>query len=299
MIWSPDGTVPAKARNVRFVLCFILAVCATIVRGETNSSATAEFPFEYREGLLWVQIRVPERQEPLRFLLDSGAEVSVINLDTAKRLGLSLAPKVSVRGVHTSMTGYWPQTLSAIANGVTLPSSVLALDLSKLSRSCEQSVDGLIGADFFRDRIVQIDFAARKIRLLSADEICPSSDSLPLEVRHCGMRVQASVNGGKPQWMRVDTGCATPLQWVTSSVRPDLCSTKLAIGLIELNIPQRRTSVELGGQTFRDVATGIHRTAIFPGEAGLLGNGLLSRFSRVTIDAKAGRLILEKAPTPQ
>jgi hypothetical protein len=67
----------------------------------------------------------------------------------------------------------------------------------------------------------------------------------------------------------------------------------VAIALTKLNIPQSRTTVDFGGHTFRDVPTGIHRTAIFPGEAGLLGNGLLSNFSRVTIDAKTGRLILE------
>lgn len=271
-----------------FVL--LISVALSPARGETP---VAEFPFEYREGLLWVQVRVRDRQEPLHFLLDSGAEVSVINLDTAKRLGLSLAPKVRVRGVHTSMTGYWPQPLSASANNVVLPSRLLALDLSKLSRACERSVDGLIGADFFRDRIVQIDFSAQKVRLLNSNEVRLSSASLPLEVRSCGMRVEASINGGKRQWLRLDTGCATPLQWVASMVRPEKCSGKVAIGLAKLNIPQKRTKVSLGGHTFPDVPTGIHQTAIFPGEAGLLGNGLLARFSVVTIDAKSGHLILD------
>ena len=174
---------------VRALLCFVLVMSVVLARGETP---IVEFPFEYREGLLWVQVRIAERQEPLWFLLDSGAEVSVVNLDTAKRLGLTLGPKVSVRGVHTSMRGYWPQTLSATANDVVLPSSFLALDLSKLSRACERSVDGLIGADFFRDRIVQIDFAAQKVRLLNSAETCAAANSLPLEVRSCGMRVKAS-----------------------------------------------------------------------------------------------------------
>ena len=48
----------------------------------------------------------------------------------------------------------------------------------------------------------------------------------------------------------------------------------------------------IGGYAFEKVPTGLHETAIFPGEAGLLGNALLSRFSTVTIDAKAGRVIL-------
>jgi hypothetical protein len=40
------------------------------------------------------------------------------------------------------------------------------------------------------------------------------------------------------------------------------------------------------------VPTGLHRDAIFDGEVGLPGNGLLSRFKTVTLDATSARLIL-------
>ena len=100
----------------------------------------------------------------------------------------------------------------------------------------------------------------------------------------------ASVNGSKPQRLRVDTGCATALQWVTTKVQPQQCTSKVAIGLAQLDIPQTQTTVNLAGRTFNDVPTGLHRTAIFDGEKGLLGNGLLSRFETVTIDSRAGRI---------
>ena len=278
---------------MRWLLCIILAVQAAVSRGEAATSPT-EFPFEYREGLLWVQVQLVESREPLRFLLDSGAEVSAVNLDTARRLGLSLGERVNVSSVQTTMTGYWPQKLAANASGVTLPSDFLALDLSKLSSACEQSVDGLIGADFFKGKIVQIDFGAQKIRLLNASDVASKTESSRLEIRRCGLCVKVSVNGGKPQRLRVDTGCATALQWVTSKVQPERCTTKVAIGLAELNIPQTQTTVSLAGRTFHDVPTGLHRKAIFPGESGLLGNGLLAQFGVLTIDAKSGRLILER-----
>jgi hypothetical protein len=71
----------------------------------------------------------------------------------------------------------------------------------------------------------------------------------------------------------------------------------MAVGLAEISIPQTMTFVRLGQQQFKDIPTGVHQSAIFPGEAGLLGNGLLSRFSTITIDGKAGRLILgERRP---
>jgi hypothetical protein len=48
--------------------------------------------------------------------------------------------------------------LQAVAGGIVLPKSVLAIDLRALSHRCDQRVDGILGVDFFRGRIVQIDF---------------------------------------------------------------------------------------------------------------------------------------------
>jgi hypothetical protein len=67
---------------------------------------------------------------------------------------------------------------------------------------------------------------------------------------------------------------------------------KIAIGLAKLSIPQTTTNVRLGRHVFADVPTGLHASPIFGREAGLLGNGLLSRFSAITIDAKNARLVL-------
>jgi hypothetical protein len=253
-------------------------------------ASAREFPFEYRDDLLWVAVQVSKSAAPLQFLLDTGAEVSVINLDTARRLGLRLGHRVKVSSVQTTMTGYWPQKLSATAGNVILPSNFLALDLSRLSAACTQAVDGLIGADFFKGRIVQIDFGAGKIRLLQSHSAAPDVPVAPLEIRRCGLCVMAGIDGSKSQRLRLDTGCATALQWVTSQVPLERCSRKIAVGLAQLDIPQTTTTVSVAGHTFRDVPTGLHRDAIFEGEAGLLGNGLLARFETVTIDSRARRL---------
>ncbi len=278
---------------MRWLLCVILAVQVAVVRGETSPSASTEFPFEYREGLLWIKVNISQSEKSLNFLVDTGAGVSVINLNTAKRLGLKPGRQVKVRGVETTLTGYWQQQISATVGEVKLPEDYLAVDLERLSRSCETPVDGLIGADFFRGRVVQIDFESQKIRLLKPDALDKSADVVPLQMRSCGMCVPIGVNGRANQWMRLDTGCATALQWVTSEV-PKQCTRQIAIGLADISIPQARTKVNLGSNKFSDVPTGLHEKAIFAGEAGLLGNGLLSQFARVTIDAKAGRVILEK-----
>ena len=278
---------------MRLLLCFVLVTVAAVARGETAKNVLAEFRFQFREGLLWVEVTVPQSKAPLNFLVDTGAGVSVINLSTAERIGLKLGREVLVHSVHTNLTGYWQERMTAKVGDVKLPRSYLAVDLGKLSSSCERPVDGLIGADFFRGRVVQIDFEAEKIRVLKPAKDGKPEVSIPLQFRPCGMCVPIRVNCHEQQWVRLDTGCATALQWVTSDV-PEERGRKMAIGLAELSIPQTATTVALGEHEFGNVPTGLHETAIFPGESGLLGNGLLSRFSTVTIDAKAGRLILER-----
>jgi hypothetical protein len=283
---------------VRCRVFALLLFVAAIFELQAAPIILAEFPFQYREGLLWIEVKIPKSEKPLNFLLDTGAGVSVINLNTAKRIGLKLGQQVNVHGVETMLTGYWQQEMSAKVGDVPLPGEYLAVDLERLSSSCQWPVDGLVGADFFRGRVVQIDFDAQRIRLLKSDKSEKSGDSLPLQLRPCGMRVSISVNDHPRQWVRLDTGCATALQWVTSDV-PDQCTRQIAIGLAEISIPQAKTSVTIGKNEFENVPTGLHEKAIFPGEAGLLGNGLISRFSRITIDAKEGRLLLEKRPLTQ
>ena len=275
---------------MRWLLCLMVFVQAAVDRGEGAPTLATEFPFEYWEGLLWIEVLVAPRREPLRFLLDSGAEVSVVNLETARRLGLPLGERVKVSSVHAAMAGYWLPKLSATASDVRLPDNYLGLDLSKLSGACERAVDGLIGADFFQGRIVQIDFGAGRIRLLNISDPASPKETTSLEILRDGLCVKASVNGGKPRRFRLDTGCATALQWVTSQAPFEIAASKLAIGLAQLNVPQTQTTVKLAGRTFVAVPTGLHRTAIFDGEAGLLGNGLLSRFETVTVDWPRRRL---------
>ena len=277
----------------------IIIFVAALFQVQAAPTSLVEFPFEFRDGLLWIQVTISQSEKPLNFLLDTGAGVSVVNLNTAKRIGLKLGQAIPVRGVQTMLTGYWLEQMSAKIGSVQLPHDYLAVDLDKLGKACERPVDGLIGMNFFRGNVVQIDFDAQKIRILKPEKAEKSDEVLPLELRPCGMRVPITVDGHKRQWVRLDTGCASALQWVNSDVQFDRCTSQTTIGLAAISIPQILTTVNIEKQAFEKVPTGLHDKAIFAGEAGLLGNGLLSRFSTVTIDTKAGRVFLEKRSSHQ
>jgi hypothetical protein len=288
---SPTGITSALRIGVR--LLYILIFCATgfsAFCGGTNQ----EFDFRFREGFIWVQIDVPRRSTaPLNFLLDTGAGVSALNLGTARRLGVKLGGVVSVRGVAATTTGYWPQRLTTTPAGL-LPEKLLAVDLSTLSGACECPVDGLIGADFFKDRVVQIDFAAGKVRLLANGDLPRDAVSIPLKVRRGVLLAPVRVDDSNLQWVRLDTGCASALQWVSPGGATADQVNEPAVALTKLSIPLEQTVVQLGPNTFRAVPTGMHQKEIFSGESGLLGNGLISRYRSVTIDWKSRRLLLQQ-----
>jgi hypothetical protein len=162
-----------------------------------------------------------------------------------------------------------------------------------VSKACGIRIDGLLGADFFRDQVVQIDFAGQKLRLLKREEVgADAGQALPLSRRNDALCIRVGVNGSAPQWMRLDTGCSGALEWVTAggvgrrSAETSVATAAASPKLIE-------TEVLLGTERVTAVKTGVHRQPMFAGEAGLVGNGLLSQF-RVTVDAAGGRLLLAR-----
>lgn len=263
-------------------------------RVEATPPPAREFPVELHEGLLWVKVQTPETKRDLNFILDTGANVSVLDLRIVRELGLRRGLTVSVSGVGGDVKGFWPQRLEARAGGIELPRSYLAVDLEKLGKACQRPVDGLLGADFFRSRAVRIDFEAMEARVVEPAGNVTGDDVIALDARRCGFRVPVSVDGGPPQWVRLDTGCAAGLHWVTGKVDPRHCAPRAAVALTELTTAMTETRVTLGSASFPAVTTALHEREIFPGEAGLLGNGVLTQFASITIDAKAGRLILRK-----
>jgi hypothetical protein len=277
---------------VRLLLATVLLIFTQDLVATPAIPDIPEIPLEFDGGLLWLKVSHSQSTNPLNFVVDSGASVSVLDLSTARRLGLRLGRNVNVTAVGMAVTGRWPVKLLTRVEKLELPGEYLALDLSGLSAACDRPIDGLLGADFFRNRIVQLDYAAEKLRLLASAPPAPGTGFVPLEVRPGGFRVAVSVNGGSNQWVRMDTGCATAFQWVTSMDHAARGAFKRSTGLAEISIPQTMTGVRIGNHLLDTVPTGLHRKPLFPGESGLLGNGLLAGFGVVTIDAKAGRLFL-------
>ena len=278
---------------MRFLLFLIFRAMASFLAIQAASAPLAELPFQFREGLLWISVTVSQSPKPLNFLIDTGAGVSIINYSTAQQLGLRLGQRVKVRGVGTTTEGYWPQQLTATVGQVSLPKEYLVVDLCKLSQACNCTIDGLLGADFFRGKNVQLDFRQQKLRFLKTSDIPAGAEVLTLRQRGRAFQVPVQVNGGKAEWFRVDTGCASSLQWASTREPVKASSLQITVGLSQQTIPTTATTVKLGSHQFCSVPTGLHQARIFRGESGLVGLGILARFARITLDGKTHRFFLE------
>jgi hypothetical protein len=275
-------------RKMRFLLCLV----ALLLPLSAESQVQREIHFQYHGGLIWLKVNVTGKSEPMNFLLDSGAGISAIDLQTARSLGVPLGNRQIVQGVNGQGVAFRVNDLQAVCGGIALPKSALAIDLRALSSSCQHHVDGILGVDFFRSRIVQIDFTEGRVRILEkCDSNLANCEILPIRVCNDAFCVPVRVAGNPAQWMRLDTGCDAALEWVVSRAERRRTGGT-SIGLSGISVRHIKTSVQLGQQCFKAITTGVHTEPIFPGEVGLLGNGLLSKF-RLTIDEPQNRVIFE------
>jgi hypothetical protein len=267
-----------------FFLCLFLGVFAL-------PAAEPEIPFSFADGFIVVKAQVAGRA--VRMLVDSGAGASVMSIRAARRLGLRMRDREMVRGVGSEVPAWHLAPVAASADGQPLASVELAIDLGNADQLCREAIDGLLGVDFFAERIVQIDFAARKLRLLSEISPGPAATRVPLTDRNGILCVPVGVNGSPLRPTRLDTGCNDFLHWVVPRAPSRTARREVSIGF--LTDPSNTTlgTVQLGGEVLPSVKVALHAQRLFPGEAGLVGTGVLSRYL-VTVDAVHRELILER-----
>jgi Aspartyl protease len=274
--------------SLRFLL---LLLAAAFLPLSAWAKTSAEIPFELRHGLICLNVKVNSTSSPLRFVLDSGAGLSALNLEAARKLKVKLSAPVWVVGVEGGAKARWVHGFSARVGDVPLIGDILAFDLRQINPRAPRGIDGLLGQDFFRDRIVQIDFRKKRVRLLERADSARSA-VLPIKFQNGAMCVPVSVAGSAPRWTRLDTGCNDDLHWVAA--RPsDSGRRGASVGFSRGPVAYVETIVDLAEYRINGVQAGLHEREFFSGEAGLLGTGILSNFT-MTVDAPGARVILRK-----
>jgi predicted aspartyl protease len=107
---------------------------------------------------------------PFSMMLDTGTDPSVIELTTARELGLKLIPLGSppVGGGNAPRQVYGAYLPLVEVGGITARNlEAVAIDLSKISERIGKPIQGVLGHSLLNGRIVQIDYPNRVVRFYS------------------------------------------------------------------------------------------------------------------------------------
>ena len=131
--------------------------------------STLKIPFELDNNLIFLRARI-NQSAPLWFLLDTGADVSVVKRSRAESLGLQFEGGDGQTGASGGTVGFsnLKNVVFKLPGADVLNPTVVAIPLESAEPRLGRAVDGILGADIFNRFVVEIDYAARLINLYDA-----------------------------------------------------------------------------------------------------------------------------------
>lgn len=215
------------ARSI-IVLALVVFTGSGWVSGAEPSSmgVPISVPFQFYHGEIIVQGKI-NGQGPFDMMLDTGADPSVINLSTARQLGL----KIEATGGPGDGTG----TDVNLAYGTALPSvelgglratnlEAVAMDLSKVSRKIGRPIAAVLGYSLLKNRVFQFDYPGQVARFLPSTPYPDGQATNSAKVTTVSFRYQNDivadgvVVNGKKMLANVDTGCNSAFQLTPAAV---------------------------------------------------------------------------------
>jgi len=287
-----------------------IACCLNVpAQAPLAKKTVVEVPFEFIHDSILVQATV-NGHGPFWMLLDTGANPSIIELETATNAGVKLASKGQQgSGGGTGANLAYETVLSVVQLGGLTATHVdaLGMDLSKLSSALGRPIGGVLGYSLLKSRILQIDYPNRKVRFYADAPSCataPNSKCTTLRFRYTDDILATGVTvNGKRVITNIDTGSNSKFQLSPAAIN------KLGLSGDVLRA-HASTSVGFNGElqnregTVRNVTVGTisvnDPTVVFFGKGmGMdngpwdlrIGNKFLKDFV-VTLDFQHGRITL-------
>lgn len=173
------------------------AVALQSAAAQAAAKAPVTIPFELNGRHIMLKGKV--NGQPLTFVLDTGDQYAIVDLDLAKRMNLSLNGEVKVGGAGAAVSsGAFVKDATFTLDGFEGFSQPvkMALPLGKtLSPRAGRPFEGIIGEEFIREFVVEVDYQARVLRLHDKDKFVYSGpgESIPIKLVHGHPIVEAEV----------------------------------------------------------------------------------------------------------
>jgi hypothetical protein len=279
-------------------------------------------PFEYFKQHIYVPVSL-DGKPGFTFMLDSGASKNIINLRTARQLGLDpgdLEPEKNVGFGYERIYVAPEENASVELGSVPVVHKLSVMDLNKFELHFSHATDGMLGYPFFLHYVVRVDFQTKLVSIYSADRYVyrglgvkvrpvPGNGAIVLRVTIASDRRRAHQVD-----VIVDTGSNVSLLLYKNFLRTLDLEKSLrqsvpaqAFGLNGFYPVQRGTvdALQIGDLETRNPAVDYldKNEDLSPNRdvPGAIGNGVLQGFRSVTFDLPHHRLIFEvpgAAPDP-
>ncbi|HKR14651.1 MAG TPA: aspartyl protease family protein [Pyrinomonadaceae bacterium] len=180
-----------------FTFLLLLCLAGVSVQAQQAATAPATVPFELNGRHIILKGKV--NSQPIEFVLDTGDQYAIVDLDVAKQMNLSLYGQVGVGGAGASVS------MGALVKDATFTLDALpgfsqpvkmALPLGNvLSKRAGRAFQGIIGYEFIREFVVEIDYQARVLKLHDKDKFTYSGpgESIPITLVHGHPVLEAEV----------------------------------------------------------------------------------------------------------
>jgi len=163
-----------------------------IVSAAQTTSEPVVIPFEMANRHILIKVSI-NNSAPLWFIFDTGDKVAIVDSTRARALGLNLQGEVNIGGAgEGSLKGSYVRDAFLNVIGVEKHPQpvVLTLPLAGMAPKFGHDIDGIIGADFIKEFVVEIDYEARVMRLHNKEKYVYSGTGEILPV--------SFINGGHP-----------------------------------------------------------------------------------------------------
>ena len=305
---------------------FILAFTGTAILHQLNGqildlqfktrSNKFDIPFDYENNFILLEVLF-NGVFPLRFIFDTGAEHTILaKREITDLLAIDYTRRFSLVGADMSQELYAylaPGISLELKNIHAMNRSILVLedDYFRFDAFTGINIHGILGADFFRRFVIQINYRKKVITFHNPRTFKPPKKRFaeyPLEIKRNKPYIHADafIQSSSPTRVKLlmDTGASLPVMLYTTtheflSIPDDAIKTNIGMGLGG-NIEGYVGRLEKFGlndfllgdvvANFQDIEMAIDPSYLNE-RNGILGNQVLNRF-HIIIDYVRGKLYL-------